>query len=309
MAGRISELTNLTDPVDVDEVEIRDDSEAVDTDAQNKALTVKIIKGLSSWKQPVRAATTVNGALATAFENTDVIDGVTLATGDRILLKNQTAGAENGIYTVNATGAPTRATDFDTDTKAIASIMVPVEEGTANLDKVFQLTTNNPITIGTTALTFAEFGAGGGAGLTFAKVVKTVDETIQSDTILGDDAVIKFTPEINKSYSYMILVRVNSGAIPDFKFALSIPAGAVARTGGSSAIIFRMGQQTDTVDATVAQTAGGSDTVDVMYGIYGFLDMGGTAGDVIFQWAQNTSTATDTTVKKGTTILVWEQGA
>lgn len=176
MAGKISELTPENDPQDVDELEFRDDSETPDTDAQNKAMTVKILKGLSSWKQPVRAATTTNGTLATAFENDDTIDGVSLVTGDRILLKDQTAGAENGIYTVEASGAPTRATDFDTDTKAIASIMVPVEEGTANADKVFQLTTNNAITIGTTALVFAEFGAGGGTKTISFPIVEMVPE-------------------------------------------------------------------------------------------------------------------------------------
>jgi hypothetical protein len=71
-----------------------------------------ILQG-QSWKDPVRAASTANGTLATAFANGSVIDGVTLATGDRILIRAQTNGAENGIYVVNATGAPTRAADAD----------------------------------------------------------------------------------------------------------------------------------------------------------------------------------------------------
>jgi hypothetical protein len=58
-------------------------------------------------KEPVRAATTVNGTLATAFAAGQVIDGVTLVAADRILLRAQSTGAQNGIYTVNATGAPT----------------------------------------------------------------------------------------------------------------------------------------------------------------------------------------------------------
>src|SRR5688500_16412125 len=64
-------------------------------------------------KVEVRAATTANGTLASAFDNGSVIDGVTLATGNRILIKDQTAGAENGIYVVQASGAPVRATDAD----------------------------------------------------------------------------------------------------------------------------------------------------------------------------------------------------
>jgi len=99
LAGKLSELSDLTDPQNIDELEIRDDSETPDTDAQNKVIAISILKGLSSWKQPVRVATTTNGALATAYENGDTIDGVSLVTGNRILLKDQTAGAENGIYT------------------------------------------------------------------------------------------------------------------------------------------------------------------------------------------------------------------
>src|SRR5436190_10072507 len=85
-------------------------SPSTGTDAANKNYVDGAVNGLD-WKSSVRAATTATGTLATAFANGQVIDGVTLATGDRILIKNQSTGSENGIYTVNASGAPTRATD------------------------------------------------------------------------------------------------------------------------------------------------------------------------------------------------------
>jgi hypothetical protein len=113
-----------------------------------------------SWKQAVRAATTTNGTLATAFANGQSVDGVTLATGDRILLKNQTTGSENGIYTVNASGAPTRASDADSGAKLV-NATVKVSEGTTNADTEWQCTTNATITLGSTALTWAQFGAAG----------------------------------------------------------------------------------------------------------------------------------------------------
>lgn len=91
------------------------------------------------WKDPVRVATTVAGTLASDFENGDTIDGVILATGDRILIKDQVTGSENGIYTVNASGAPSRATDADTFT-ALNGAVVLAQEGTANADKGFQQT-------------------------------------------------------------------------------------------------------------------------------------------------------------------------
>jgi hypothetical protein len=109
-------------------------------------------------KAPVRVATTANGTLASAFENGDTVDGVVLATGDRILLKDQTAGAENGIYTVNASGAPTRATDANAAAEFPHGFLIYVKEGTANANMVYKHTTVAAITLNTTALTFAGFG-------------------------------------------------------------------------------------------------------------------------------------------------------
>ena len=108
--------------------------------------------GASNLKDAVRVATTTAGTLATSFANGQTVDGVTLATGDRILIKNQTAGQENGIYTVNATGAPTRATDADTASD-IADAVVYVSQGTVNADTGWKLVTD-AITLGTTPLVF-----------------------------------------------------------------------------------------------------------------------------------------------------------
>lgn len=128
-------------------------------DAATKAYVDAFINGLSP-KDTVRAATTANGALATAFANGQVIDGVTLATGDRILLKNQTAPAENGIYTVNASGAPTRAADADSSADLLGA-SVFVSEGTANGNTLWVMTTDGPITVGTTGLVWSQFGGPG----------------------------------------------------------------------------------------------------------------------------------------------------
>lgn len=138
------------------------------TDAVTKQQLDAAVNGLS-WKQPVRAATTTNGTLATAFANGQTIDGVTLATGDRILLKNQTTQTENGIYTVNASGAPTRATDADS-TAELQSATVYVTSGTTNADKAYNQTTDSPV-IGTNNIVWAQIGTGGttytaGGGLT-----------------------------------------------------------------------------------------------------------------------------------------------
>lgn len=137
-------------------------SPSASTDAVNKQYVDDKLSGLA-WKAPVRAATTTTGTLASAYANGQTIDGVTLVTGDRILIKDQSSGAENGIYTVNASGAPTRATDMDTSAESVNNTTVLVQEGTVNADKSFTLSNNGTITLGTTALTWVQVGGGGSA--------------------------------------------------------------------------------------------------------------------------------------------------
>lgn len=129
-------------------------------DAATKNYVDLAVQGIA-WKSAVRAATTANGTLASAYANGSVVDGVTLATGDRILLKNQTTGTENGIYTVNASGAPTRVTDADTGAE-MAQAAVFVREGTANAESAWVCSNDGTITLGTTALTFVQFSTAGG---------------------------------------------------------------------------------------------------------------------------------------------------
>jgi hypothetical protein len=121
-------------------------------------------------KQSVRAATTVAVLLASGLENGDTIDGVTLATGDRVLVKNQSTASENGIYVVQSTGAAVRATDFDGTGEVSGGAFTFVEEGTANADSGWVVTSNGAITVGTDAIAFAQFSGAGtimaGDGLT-----------------------------------------------------------------------------------------------------------------------------------------------
>ncbi|WP_231654898.1 phage tail protein [Ralstonia solanacearum] len=105
-------------------------------------------------KQSVRVATTA----AIAKTGLQTIDGVALAAGDRVLVKDQAAApAENGIY-VAAVGIWTRAADADQALEVTPGMLVPVEEGATNGDSLWQLATNGPITIGTTGLAFELVG-------------------------------------------------------------------------------------------------------------------------------------------------------
>jgi hypothetical protein len=160
------------------------------TDAATKGYVDNAVVGID-WKASVRAATTEDITLASDLENGDIVDGVTLATGDRVLVKNQSTGSQNGIYVVKASGAPDRSTDADSGTEVTANFAVFVEEGTVNADSGFTLTNNGAITIGTTALVFTQFTGLGqvtaGDGLT--KTGNTLNVAAGTGISITGDAV------------------------------------------------------------------------------------------------------------------------
>ena len=134
------------------------------------------------FDKSVRVATTTAGTLATSFENGDIVDGITLLTGDRILIKNQASGIENGIYTVNATGAPTRTEDFDIGSSA-NGIFASVVVGTTN-NKTQWICTNTSGSdiIGTNALIFEELTTNNAQLLTFSATGPASDIDISAGT-------------------------------------------------------------------------------------------------------------------------------
>ncbi len=136
-----SGTATLIDFVDEDDM-ASNSATAVPSQQSVKAYVDGVKQGLDI-KDSVRVATTAAGTLSSAFANGQTVDGVSLATGDRILIKDQTDATENGVYTVNASGAPTRATDFDSSADVTAGAFVFVAEGTANADSGFVLTTND----------------------------------------------------------------------------------------------------------------------------------------------------------------------
>jgi hypothetical protein len=130
------------------------------------------------------AATTANVTLSSALENGDTLDGITLATGNRILVKNQSTASENGIYIVQASGQPTRATDFDTASEVDSGDFIFVYSGTVNGGTGW-VQTNRPATIGTDAIAFTQFSGAGtytaGNGLTLTGTAFSIDTATTVD--------------------------------------------------------------------------------------------------------------------------------
>ncbi len=128
------------------------------TDGVNLQSAQRLVAGITSRKEAVRVATTSNITLATPGAT---IDGVTLANGDRVLLKDQSTGSENGIYDFNGgSSALTRSADADNSTEVKPGTQVFVSEGSVNGNSTWQITTDGPIVLGTTALTWAQTGSG-----------------------------------------------------------------------------------------------------------------------------------------------------
>lgn len=198
------------------------------TDAATLGQVNAVIAGLD-YKASVRAATTAAGTLATSFANGQTVDAITLATGDRILVKNQAAAAENGIRTVNASGAPTRATDMDAWLEIPGSV-VAVEVGTANADSVWLATADQGGTLDTTAVTFSKLGPSAGGGTAKFAADITGDATATQFTVthnLGSTDVLVAVYDVAADLAVIVDVKRPTANTVRIDFAVA-PANAKA---------------------------------------------------------------------------------
>ena len=200
--------------------------------AVHKEYVDSVASGLQI-KDAVVAGTTGNGALASAYSNGQTIDGVTLATGDRILLKNQSTASENGIYTVNASGAPTRATDFDSTAEVEPGAFVFVTEGTTLADTGWVLTNDGSITVGTTSLSFSQFSSSGGGSSDLAGLSDVLVED-NSLYIGHDPSDSTSTAQCNVAVGATALESMTTG---DNNVAIGHQAGAAITTAKNNTFL------------------------------------------------------------------------
>lgn len=170
--------------------------------AASKQYVDNLLNGVR-WKQPVLAASTANVTISSAPAT---LDGVTLTSGDRVLLKDQSTTSQNGIYIFNGTGsALTRATDFDTVSPVdeINAAAVIVRQGTVNADRGY-VETAEVATVGTDPISFVQFTSSGSVIAGTA-----IDVTGQTVSVRYDTTTI----DVNGSNQ----IRVADGAITNAK--------------------------------------------------------------------------------------------
>jgi hypothetical protein len=151
------------------------------SDAATKTYVDDLVTGLKT-RIITRVATTANINLSNALENGDTLDGITLATGNKVLVKDQTDATENGIYNVVASGAATRDTDYDTVAE-LAGQLVIVQEGSTNADKIFLCTTDNSGSIGSVNIVFTVVTPSNVGDVTLNGVQTLTNKTLTSPVI------------------------------------------------------------------------------------------------------------------------------
>lgn len=215
---KITNLTNGTNPQDAATV--------AQVDAARQGVMVK---------DPVRAATTANITLS----GTQTIDGVALSSGERVLVKDQSTAQNNGIYVV-ASGAWARSMDADISAEVKGGMMMWVNEGTTNGDKQFILTTNDPITLGTTPLTFTLFAGGtsytAGAGLALTGSTFDVTNTDTSITVGTDTVSVNLNTTGGLETSTGVRVKLDATTLSSSASGLKVASGGITGTELNSSV-------------------------------------------------------------------------
>lgn len=208
-------ITNLADPVN-------------SQDAATKAYVDSVSEGLSI-KDSCVAATTTNLDLSLNLEPDAIIDGVTLLEGDRVLVKDQTDPAQNGIYVVPASGAASRAADFDTPSEISGGEFIFVTGGTLYGNTGWVQTTTNIVTIGTDPIVFTQFSGSGtylaGYGLTLDGSEFSVDENT-----IAPIANPTFTGAVGLPVGAGVVQTNAAGVVSSGNIAPSLVAGTAVIT-------------------------------------------------------------------------------
>jgi hypothetical protein len=229
VSANSQKITDLADPT-------------ADNDAANKGYVDGVAQGLDI-KDSCTAATTANITISTALNNGDTLDGVTLSTNDRVLVKNQNTASENGIYKVGA--SPARVDDLATGADA-AGAFTFVEQGTVNGDNAFVCSSDKgSAVVGTNNLTFVQFS---GAGqITAGDGLDKSGNTLSVDLKANGGLVIESTE---------IAVDLAASSITGTLAVSDGGTGATSASAARTALGLAIGTNVQAYDADLANLSG-----------------------------------------------------
>lgn len=261
----------------------------------------------TSERTSVRVATTSNAALATAYASGQTVDGISLVSGNRILIKNQTSASENGIYIVQSSGTPVRSVDLSEGSSA-ANIAVFVQEGTANADTGWLcITDRGSDTVNVDPITFNKFtgdvdGPGSSTDNAIVRWDGATGQHIQNSGVLIDDSnnisgAVNYT-----STGYIQLSDIAAPANP------ADTEGRLYKLTGNDGIWWKpdsAGTAVDLTNHSIRVKEEGSDITGTPHGILDFIGTRITAanaggGRATVTVAMPTTTKGDLMVHNGT---------
>jgi hypothetical protein len=181
------------------------------SDVATKTYVDNLVAGLKT-RIITRVATTTNVDLTADLQNGDTIDGITLVTGNKVLVKNQSDASKNGIYDVVASGTATRNSDYDTIAELAGQIVV-VQEGTTNGDTIYLCTTDTDATLGSSNITFTIIEPANTGTVTSIAVA---DSGSSEFTITGSPVTSSGT--ISLAVNNINATKIGSGTIDNTEF-------------------------------------------------------------------------------------------
>ena len=207
------------------------------SDASTKTYVDNLVTGLKT-RIICKVATTANVDVTADLQNADTIDGVSLSTGDRILVKNQSSASANGLYTAVASGTASRDTDYDSMSE-LAGQMVIIQKGSTNADTIWLCTTDSDATLGSSSVAFSKVTPSNTGTVTSAGIAQSASEfTISGSPITSSGNV---TIDVNRISATKIGANTNIsdteyGYLNGVSSNLQTQLDAKASTGFSTAI-------------------------------------------------------------------------